>query len=71
MNDVDKLSMLLHETMMHMEAELSDRVETLKGLSARIPTAENVLFYRDAIMEEEVFKNLRKRVCGVLDFFGG
>lgn len=70
MNDLDKLTVMVHQMLMHVETDYSNRIENAQQLCAQMPTPENLQFYRDMLIEERTFKAISKRLISILDFYG-
>lgn len=69
MTDLDRLCVLMYQTLMHMENELDEQVQNRQHILAQMPTPSAAIEYRDALLRVEVWKEFANRVRSVLDFF--
>ena len=69
MTDLDRLCVLMYQTLMHMETELDDAITNRRHILAQMPTPSAALEYRDALERREIWKTFADRVRSVLDFF--
>lgn len=69
MTDLDRLCVLMYQTLMHMENELDEQVQNRQHILAQMPTPSAALEYCDALERREIWKTFADRVRSVLDFF--
>lgn len=68
--DQDRLAVVLHQTLMHMEADLAADLDKAERLALQRRSPDAVQSWRDAVMKFNMFKAMSARVLKVLDFYG-
>ena len=71
MNDLDRLAVMLHQLLMHLETEIDEEAENAGRIAQQMPTPDSVQRWRDLLQRRQVFNQISRRVISVLDFFRG